>query len=168
MNYSMVFCKECCHEIPNDSPYFIIPEKGIFLCSQECREKYAKKEQEKEDKDFLWELIKRIFNVAKPTPQMLAEIKRFKNKDGISYRNQALILRYIYYVKNKPVYGSSLYLIGQTKDEAADYYRNVKEKDLESLQKERENNFAPRSITPTYGMDQKRRTTVQIIDPKDV
>lgn len=163
-----VYCRNCGNEIPNDSAYFVIPERGVFLCSSECRETYAKREQQKEDREFLYNLIQVYYNKKFPTPQMLAEIKRFKDKNGITYRNQAAILYYVHRVKGISPFSESLFVIERYKDEAADWYKNNKVKDTQELQKEKENPNMPRVVIPKNDLTHKRRTTLRTINAEDV
>lgn len=165
---TVVYCRNCSKEIPNDSDYFVIPERGVFLCSPECRKVYAAKEQQKEDRDFLYHLIQIYYNKKFPTPQMLAEIKRFKEKNGISYRNQAAILYYVHRVKGIAPFSESLYIVERYAEEAESWYKNNKVKDAQELQKDKENPLAPRVVVPQDDLTCKRRTTLRTINPEDV
>ena len=103
----MIICKEC-KKVISHTNYYFIDVANAYLCSDACRQSYAKKEKEKEDRKFLYETVCRIFGLAKmPNGQQLAEIKRFKEKDNMTYRQMASILHYIYDVKEYATYGFS-------------------------------------------------------------
>ena len=59
----MIVCKECKQTITHNN-YYYVDMTNEYLCSDKCRLSYAKKEKEKEDKEYLYETIERIFNIS--------------------------------------------------------------------------------------------------------
>ena len=117
----MIVCKECKKTITHNN-YYYVDMTNEYLCSNSCKLAYAKKEKEKEDKNFLYDTIKRIFNISFPNVQQLTEIKRLREKEGMTNKQIASILHYIYDVKQLSPYGYSLTLVPRYKEEAKEWY----------------------------------------------
>lgn len=162
----MIVCKECKKVIDESTNYFCLEPTSTYLCSQECRLKYAKKEKEKEDRNKLYRQVGILFHMKFPCPQMLAEIKRFKEKENLSYSNMSATLHYIYDVLGKTPYGTSLYLIPQYADAAKKYYQANKIRNLEALEKLEKEPEISRIVIPSY--KGKTKTTIKMISPDDV
>ena len=81
----MIICKECGKVINESTNYFCLEPTFSYLCSKECSSKYAKKEKEKEDRNKLYKQVSNLFHIKFPGPQMLAEIKRYKEKGNFEY-----------------------------------------------------------------------------------
>lgn len=162
----MIVCKECKKVIDESTNYFCLEPTSTYLCSQECRIKYAKKEKEKEDRNKLYRQVGILFHMKFPCPQMLAEIKRFKEKENLSYSNMSATLHYIYDVLGKTPYGTSLYLIPQYADAAKNYYQENKLKNQLALELMEKNEKKTRIVIPTINV--KKTTTIQQINPDDV
>lgn len=158
-------CCECKSIIKHDNYYYIDPIKK-YLCSSKCRESYAKKEKEKSDRAFLYEQIERIWNVTFPTGQQLAEIKRYCEKEGMTYRQIASVIHYIYDVCEKRPYGQSLYLVLQEKDAARNWYLENARREAQAKQMANLAPAAARKVVPK--VENKRRGRLQEINPEDV
>lgn len=123
----MIVCKECKQSI-KDENYYFLDAINAYLCSDQCRISFAKKEQEKEDKKVLYDTICRIFKVNFPVAQQLADVKRLKEKEGFTYKQMSSILHYVYDVKGFAPYGYSLYQIPSYKEEAKKWYLENEER----------------------------------------
>ena len=162
----MIICKECGKVINESTNYFCLEPTFSYLCSKECSSKYAKKEKEKEDRNKLYRQVSKLFHIKFPGPQMLAEIKRYKEKGNLSYSNMSATLHYIYDILGKTPYGTSLYLIPQYADAAKEYYQANKIRNLEALEKLGKEPEVSRVIIPSH--KGKTKTTVKMISPDDV
>lgn len=162
----MIICKECGKVINESTNYFCLEPTFSYLCSKECSSKYAKKEKEKEDRNKLYKQVSKLFHIKFPGPQMLAEIKRYKEKGNLSYSNMSATLHYIYDILGKTPYGTSLYLIPQYTDAAKEYYQANKIRNLEALEKLDKEPEVSRVIIPSH--KGKTKTTVKMISPDDV
>lgn len=149
----MRICKKCGKAVDEHHFYYYDPDKESY-CSRECFQVVIDRLKEGQTRQRLYNIIRDIFNVSFPTSRMLAEIKRYKEQQGISYTQQALILNYVYNVKQKERPWESLYLIPQYKDEAAAYYQEIKVRTAEAEHaKERDDKMraAARQVRPNYG-----------------
>lgn len=117
----MVFCKECKKQITDNNFYFHDPSGGRF-CSKVCLDKFILKEKEKDDKNHLWGTICRIFHVIKVPPRILGEIKRFRTKENLSYKQIDAIVHYLYDIKHEMPYGETIYKVPDFKEEAQAWY----------------------------------------------
>lgn len=98
---------------------------------------------------------------------MFGEIKRFREKNKLSYANIAATLHYIYDVKGKIPYGKSLYLVPEYADAAAEYYKNMKTNNLRQLELMEQQPSRTRKINFDYSaLD--RKVGLKQINPDDV
>ena len=163
----MIICKEC-KKVISHTNYYFIDIANAYLCSDACRQSYAKKEREKEDRKFLYETVCRIFGLAKmPNGQQLAEIKRFKEKDNMTYRQMASILHYIYDVKEYAPYGFSLYLIPKYQEEAKKWYKDNEARAERAREIAAKQPTEMRRISKTNTSRNKKRGLLEI-NPEDV
>lgn len=165
---TMRICKKCGKTVDEHHFYYYDPDKESY-CSRECFQIVIDRLKEVQTRQRLYNIIRDIFNVSFPTSRMLAEIKRYKEQQGISYTQQALILNYVYNVKQKERPWESLYLIPQYKDEAAEYYQEIKIRTAEAEHaKERDDEMraAAQQVRPNY--DQGRVNAVKPIKLEDI
>lgn len=161
-------CRECGQTIPKESnTYFCVEPLNIYLCSEQCMRKHAEKEKEKEARNRMFRIICRLFSVTKPTPQMWGEIKRFREKNKLSYAKIAAILHYIYDVKGKIPYGKSLYLVPEYADAAEEYYQSMKTNNLRQLELMEQQPTKTRKINFDYST-LNRKVGLKQINPDDV
>lgn len=121
----MIRCSQCKKTITTNNYYYYDPDE-IYCCSQECFKKFLQGEKEEEDRKFLYSTIRRIYRIAFPTPRMLGEIRNYKEKSGITYRQQAVILHYVYEIAKKENPWDGLLAIPKYKDEVKEYYEAIK------------------------------------------
>lgn len=121
----MRLCRACGKAVDEHHFYYYDPDKESY-CSVECFQVVIKRLKEEQTRQYLYDTVKDIFHVAFPTTRMLGEIKRFKEKEGISYKQQALTLYYIYEIKQYARAGETLYLIPNYVKEAAEYYAGLR------------------------------------------
>lgn len=162
----MIVCKECKKTITHNN-YYCIDMTDEYLCSNDCKLSYAKKEKEKEDRNFLYDTIKRIFNISFPNPQQLAEVKRMREKEGMTNKQIASILHYIYDVKQLAPYGHSLTLVSRYKEEAKDWYMENQQRALHAQELAKKAPVAARRIEKVNTTRDKKRGILEI-NPEDV
>lgn len=156
----MNFCKECNKEI-RDSNFYYDDINDNYYCSRKCYQKLIEKEKEKEDKKVLIDTINRIFRLSQPSVRMFAEIKRFKEKEGLTYKQISSILHYIYDVKKVNPYTESLYLVSNYKDEAKKYYLDIKTNKIKILNSNQEK-AAIRKSLPNYSTIERSYCNIDI------
>ena len=163
----MIICKECKKTIQHDN-YYYVDVAHAYLCCDACRFSYAKKEKEKEDRKFLYDTVCRIFNVGTfPNGQQLAEIKKLKEKENMTYRQIASILHYIYDVKEFTPYGHSLALVTKYQDKAKEYYQENKQRAERAKEIANKQPVEMRRISNTNTSRNKKRGILEI-NPEDV
>lgn len=162
----MIVCKECKQSIKNENYYFL-DAINAYLCSDQCRISFAKKEQEKEDKKVLYDTICRIFKVNFPVAQQLADVKRLKEKEGFTYKQMSSILHYVYDIKDFAPYGYSLYQIPNYKEEAKKWYLENQRRAQQAQEIAKKAPTIGRRIEKTNTTRDKKRGILEI-NPEDV
>ena len=119
----MQVCSECKNRIVNKE-FFVYQATESYFCSHKCLMEFAKKEKEKEDKLHLWGTLCRIFHVITLSPRMLGEIKRFRDKEGLSYKQIDAIVHYMYDVEHIVPYGDTIYKVPQYIETARKWYQD--------------------------------------------
>ena len=163
----MARCKVCGKACVEDTMMFY-SGLDIACCSERCFTSFLNKEKEKEDRNFCYATISRIFGLKPLTPKMFAEVKRTCETENLTYKNLAAILHYMYEIKNLPIYSPTLYYVPQHIDAAKAYYRERKEKELTAaalIKKDKERNVSV--VKPNYKVNNKRKTGLKI-NPEDV
>lgn len=125
-----MICKQCKCTITNNEYYIYDPDETCY-CSLECYQKRLAEEKDAEDRSFLYTTIRRIHNITFPSARMLGEIKLYREKQGISYRQQASILHYVYEVAQKERPWDGLNAIPKYRDEARQYYEDIKKRRIQ-------------------------------------
>lgn len=156
----MNFCKECNKEIKGSNFYYDDINNNYY-CSKSCYQKLIEKEKEKEDKKVLIDTINRIFRLSQPSVRMFAEIKRFREKEGLTYKQISSILHYIYDVKKVNPYVESLYLVSNYKDEAKKYYLDIKANKIKILSSNQEK-AAIRKSLPNYSTIERSYCNIDV------
>lgn len=146
----MKFCKECKNRIINDR-FFLYDATNDYFCSRECLLEFGKKEKEKEDRTHLYETVCRIFHILEVPPRILGEIKRFKDKEEMSYKQIDATLHYMYDVQQMTPYGETIYKVPEYKEAAKSWYEknNMRKNDVVTPI------VKGRVVTPNY--EQKKR-----------
>lgn len=155
----MRVCKTCGKAVNETHFYYYDPDKESY-CSIECFQVVIKRLREEQTRQQLYDTVKDIFHVSFPSSRMLGEIKRFKEKEGISYKQQALTLYYIYEIKQYARPGDTLYLIPNYVKEAADYYAALKALTMEAEHaKERDEEMREQAtvVKPNYTQQPTRK-----------
>lgn len=96
--------------------------------------KIAKKE-EKHRKSLIGYICK-IFDMNRPNGMMFAQMKNFKEKDGISYQHQLWTLKFLHEIQKMPL--EKKYGIGIIKYRYADMMEYKTQKDYEEYLKKKE------------------------------
>lgn len=154
----MKYCQECKQQIENDKFYFY--ELGnYYFCSDECIASFAEKEKEKMNTNLLFHTICRIFHVNEVPKRIWAEIERFNKKEGLSNKQIASIVHYMYDIKQLTPYKDTIYLVPKYKDEAKQWYIDNQSK------KEIIKNVKTKQVIPDYN---HKKTFGIILNPDDV
>ena len=122
-----MICAKCKKTISSNNYYYYDPDEKYY-CSEECFRYFLQTKKEEEDRKFLYETIRRIYRVVFPSPRMLGEIKNYKEKLGITYKQQAAILHYVYEVAKKESPWEGLIAIPKYKDETKEYYEAARKR----------------------------------------
>lgn len=149
----IMICAKCKKTISSNNYYYYDPDEKYY-CSEECFRYFLQIKKEEEDRKFLYDTIRRIHHMSFPSSRMLGEIKNYKEKLGITYKQQATILHYVYEVAKKENPWDGLVVIPKYKDETKEYYESIKNR------KEQADNyveFQPEFVKPNYGNTQRRR-----------
>ena len=164
----MAKCKVCKKQCVEDS-MFVYNGLDVYCCSEECFTSFLCKEKEKESRNLCYATISRIFGVRPLTGKLLAEVKRTCENEGLSYKQLASVLHYMYEVKRIPIFSPTLYYVPKYVDEARDYFAAiaVKEKDVQRVAAHDKKLKETSSIVkPNYNL--KKRKTGLKINPEDV
>lgn len=117
-------------------------EKGLKYPKEEliykgskgyCSKCYAEIIEEEKQRNLLYKYIEDIYNISFPTAFMLKQIKDFKERDGIDYKNQRFTLKYA-----KDILGLDLQvkfgvaIIGYRYHEMLEYCKDIEEKKKQS------------------------------------
>ena len=162
----MAKCKVCGKQCIEKSEFYY-SGLDVHCCSEQCFTSFLSKEKLKEDRNFCYATISRIFGVKPLTPKLLAEVKRTCEKEQLTYKNLAAILHYMYEIKNIPIYSPTLYYVPHHKDAAKAYFQSLQQKEKESVElikKDKERNSS--IVKPNYKTN-KRKTGLKI-NPEDV
>ena len=161
----MFRCKVCKKQCAEET--FVYSGFEAHFCSEQCFTSFLNEEKIKEDRNYCYATVSRIFGVRPLTPKLLTEIKRVCESENLTYRNLASTLHYMYEVKHLPIYSPTLYYVPQHKDAAREYYLSLKRKELEAIaliKKDKERNSS--IVKPNYKTN-KRKTGLKI-NPNDV
>ena len=159
-------CKVCNKQCAEESMY-VYNGLDVYCCSEQCFTSFLDGEKKKEDRNYCYATISRIFGVKPLTPKLLAEVKRTCENENLTYRNLAAVLHYMYDIKHVPIYSPTLYYVPQHKDAAKEYFLSLKQKEKEAealIKKDKERNSS--IVKPNYKTN-KRKTGLKI-NPEDV
>lgn len=162
----MLKCKTCGKICSNDA-VIAYNGKDVYFCSESCFTSFLRKEKEQEDRNFCYATISRIFGVRPLTPKLFAEVKRTCENEGLTYKNLAAILHYMYEVKQIAIHSPTLYYVPQYIQEAKEYYQKIALREKQAailIQKDKERNIS--IVKPNYKTN-KRKTGLKI-NPEDV
>lgn len=107
-----------------------------------CSSCYEAKVKEVEDREKLYDLIKKTFSLNFPTGLMLKQIKQFREERQYTYKNIAFTIDYIVRIKKMRLqmqYGIAL--IPHYYDEMISYYKDLKRR------REQMKDITPRKVT---------------------
>lgn len=161
----MLRCKVCKKQCAENSMF--VYGLDVYCCSEQCFTSFLNGEKEKEDRNFCYSAISRIFGVRPLTPKLFAEVKRLHENEKLSYRNIASVLHYMYEIKHLPIYSPTLYYVPQYIESAKEYFLSLKQKEAQSaalIKKNKERNSS--IVKPNYKIN-KRKTGLKI-NPEDV
>lgn len=146
----LYYCNECKKALENDK-FFVLESNKKRFCSHACMMKYATGQKESDDRNKLYDTIIRIFRFETIPPRILAEVKRFKEKEGLSYRNIDAVLHYMYDVREMEPYGETIYKVPLFKEEAKEWYLKNKNRANQIVQEDKIGN----KIIPNYSSKKK-------------
>lgn len=161
----MLRCKVCKKQCAENNMF--VYGLDVYCCSEQCFTSFLNGEKEKEDRNFCYSAISRIFGVRPLTPKLFAEVKRLHENEKLSYRNIASVLHYMYEIKHLPIYSPTLYYVPQYIESAKEYFLSLKQKEAQSaalIKKNKERNSS--IVKPNYKIN-KRKTGLKI-NPEDV
>lgn len=161
----MLRCKVCKKQCAENSMF--VYGLDVYCCSEQCFTSFLNGEKEKEDRNFCYSAISRIFGVRPLTPKLFAEVKRLHENEKLSYRNIASVLHYMYEIKHLPIYSPTLYYVPQYIESAKEYFLSLKQKEAQSaalIKKNKERNSS--IVKPNYKIN-KRKTGLKV-NPEDV
>ena len=161
----MLRCKVCKKQCAENSMF--VYGLDVYCCSEQCFTSFLNGEKEKEDRNFCYSAISRIFGVYPLTAKLLAEVKRTCESENLTYKNLAAILHYMYEIKHLPIYSPTLYYVPQYIESAKEYFLSLKQKEAQSaalIKKNKERNSS--IVKPNYKTN-KRKTGLKI-NPEDV
>lgn len=162
----MARCKVCKKQCAEDKVFYY-SGLDVCCCSEDCFTSFLSKEKEKEDRNFCYSTISRIFGVRPLTPKLLAEVKRAREREGLTYKNLASTLHYMYEIKHLPIYSPTLYYVPQHIEAAKEYFLSIQRKEEQAaalIKKDKERNSS--IVKPNYKTN-KRKTGLKI-NPEDV
>ena len=185
-----------CKKLIEGENFIVYNGKGVASCSAACFASFLSAEKEKEDRNYLYKTICRIFYIKEMTGKLYAEVKRTivedcydkdisfsekrcdcdcpftevkrtKEEHNLTYKNMAAILHYMYDIKGVKVYSPTLFYLPQYIDEARDYYFTLHRREEQAAEAIKKNSNLPsRIIKPNY--NGKTRKTGLKINPEDV
>ena len=162
----MARCKVCGKQCTEETVY-AYTGLDVYCCSEQCFTSFLVKEKEKEDRNFCYATISRIFGVKPLNGKLLAEVKRVRENEGLTYKNLAAILHYMYDIKHVPIYSPTLYYVPQHIEAAKEYFLANKKREEQAadlIMKDKERNSS--IVKPNYKTN-KRKTGLKI-NPEDV
>ena len=136
----MARCKVCGKQCTEETVY-AYTGLDVYCCSEQCFTSFLVKEKEKEDRNFCYATISRIFGVKPLNGKLLAEVKRVRENEGLTYKNLAAILHYMYDIKHVPIYSPTLYYVPQHIEAAKEYFlanKKREEQAAELIKKDKE------------------------------
>ena len=156
-----------CKKLIEGENFIVYNGKGVASCSAACFASFLSAEKEKEDRNYLYKTICRIFYIKEMTGKLYAEVKRTKEEHNLTYKNMAAILHYMYDIKGVKVYSPTLFYLPQYINEARDYYLTLHRREEQAVEAIKKNSNLPtRIIKPNY--NGKTRKTGLKINPEDV
>lgn len=156
-----------CKKLIEGENFIVYNGKGVASCSTACFASFLSAEKEKEDRNYLYKTICRIFYIKEMTGKLYAEVKRTKEEHNLTYKNMAAILHYMYDIKGVKVYSPTLFYLPQYINEARDYYLTLHRREEQAAEAIKKNSNLPtRIIKPNY--NGKTRKTGLKINPEDV
>lgn len=158
-------CKVCKKQCAENSMFVYGPD--VYCCSEQCFTSFLNGEKEKEDRNFCYAAISRIFGLRPLTPKLFAEVKRLRENEKLTYRNIASVLHYMYEIKHLPIYSPTLYYVPQHIEAAREYFLSLKQKEKDAaalIKKDRERNSS--IVKPNYKLNQRKIGLK--INPEDV
>ena len=159
---------ETCKKLVDSQRMIVYNGKNVSFCSQTCYTSFLYLEKEKEDRNFLYKEICRIFGIGKMTDKLYSQVKRLKENEKLTYKNIANILHYMYDIKQMPIYSPTLYYVPEHKDSAKEYYHNLKKRELQAakaIAAAKEQELPTRTVKPNY---KNKRSSGLKIDPSMV
>lgn len=155
-----------CKKIVNEKEMIVYNGKDVYFCSKTCYTSFLSKEKEKEDRNFLYKEICRIFGIGQMTDKLYAQVKRLKENEKLTYKNISAILHYMYDVQHLTVYSPTLYYVPEYIDKAKQYYQSLKEREQKTIKAIAEMKAMPQKVVrPNY--NGKRNSRLKI-DPNEV
>ena len=156
-----------CKKLIEGENFIVYNGKGVASCSAACFASFLSTEKEKEDRNYLYKTICRIFYIKEMNGKLYAEVKRTKEEHNLTYKNMAAILHYMYDIKGVKVYSPTLFYLPQYIDEAKEYYLTLHRREEQAAEAIKKNSNLPsRIIKPNY--NGKTRKTGLKINPEDV
>jgi YHS domain-containing protein len=159
---------ETCKKIVDKSKMIVYSGKNVCFCSQTCYTSFLSLEKEKEDRNFLYKDICRIFGIGQMTEKLYSQVKRLKDNEKLSYKNIRAVLHYMYDIQGMPIYSPTLYYVPENVERAKEYYLAVKvreQKAIQDIAQAKEIQTAAKVIIPNYN---KKRASRLKIDPNMV
>lgn len=157
---------ETCKKVVNEQSMIVYNGKGICFCSQTCYTSFLLKEKEKEDRNFLYKEICRIFGIGQMTDKLYVQVKRLKENEKLTYKNITAVLHYMYDIQKMTVYSPTLFYVPEYVDKAKQYYQSLKEREQKAMKAIAEMRALPqRTVRPNY--NGKRNSRLRI-DPNEV
>lgn len=103
-----------------------------------CFDCHDRKTKEVKDREELYWYIQKTFNLTFPTGNMLAQIKRFREERGYTYKNIRFTLDYVFNIKGvyTPQIKFGIGFVPYFYDEMIDYYKELNEKRQNTTVKE--------------------------------
>lgn len=155
-----------CKKLVNEKQMIVYSGMGICFCSQACYTSFLSKEKEKEDRNFLYKEICRIFGISKLDEKLFAQVKRLKENEKLTYKNIAAVLHYMYDIQRLTIYSPTLYYVPDYIDKAKQYYQSLKERQAQTVKAIAEMKALPtKTVRPNYN---NKRVSRLKIDPSKV
>ena len=159
-------CVTCKKTLKEDA-MFVYNGRGIASCSSECFASFLSAEKEKEDRNFLYKEICRIFNIPEMNGKLYAEVKRTMETHKLTYKNLAAVLHYMYDIAGMKKYSPTLFYVPQYIARAKNYYQQIREREVTAVEAIKKNeNRTNKIVKPNY--NGKTRKQGLKINPEDV
>ena len=159
-------CHSCKKIITDEKMKIYYNGTHKVFCGKDCCIAFLNTEKQKTDRSCLYKTICRVFSLPTISKKLIMEAERLKN-DGITYKNLAAVLHYMYEVKKMWIGSPTLYYVKDNLEEARLYYQNIseKEKQVERVKQMLENQ--PKQVNiikPNYN---KRKSGIKV-NPSEV